>query len=69
MRTKIQFCFGLALIALLAQPWPARAELKHRYSFSETSGTKVKDSSGAADGTLNGGATLGAPPFKVDAGF
>ncbi|HVY72191.1 MAG TPA: LamG-like jellyroll fold domain-containing protein [Verrucomicrobiae bacterium] len=29
--------------------------LKHRYSFSETSGTTVKDSVGAADGTVEGG--------------
>ncbi|MBI4327119.1 MAG: Ig-like domain-containing protein [Chloroflexi bacterium] len=37
---------------------PAKAELAHRYSFSETSGTTVKDSAGTADGTVVGTASF-----------
>ena len=37
---------------------PAKAELAHRYSFSETGGTTVQDSVGAADGTLMGRASF-----------
>ena len=40
--------------------------LKHRYSFSETSGTSVKDSVGTANGTLNGTGTLGGGQLALD---
>lgn len=42
---------GVAAFSLAAT---AQAGLTHRYSFSETSGTTVKDTAGSADGTVKG---------------
>ncbi|MBI3416851.1 MAG: LamG domain-containing protein [Verrucomicrobia bacterium] len=56
----------LLLFATLTVAQPLRAGLVHRYSFTETSGTKVKDSAGTADGTLNGGATFGGGKLTLD---
>lgn len=40
--------------------------LVHRYSFSETTGTKVSDSVGTAHGEAKGGATFGGGQLELD---
>jgi hypothetical protein len=45
-----------------------QGSLAHRWSFSETSGTTVKDSVGAADGTLMNGATVSGGAVTLGGG-
>lgn len=45
---------------------PYTVEVKHRYSFDETSGTVVTDSVGGADGEVFGGATFGGGQLTLD---
>lgn len=52
----------VAVLNVVADP----VTLKHRYSFSESSGTVAKDSVGTADGTLVGAATLGGGKAILD---
>lgn len=60
----------LPCLALGAAALTTRADLIHRYSFNETSGTTVKDSVGTADGTIkgNGAAFDGAGHLSLPGG-
>ncbi|HRY47059.1 MAG TPA: hypothetical protein P5186_03340 [Candidatus Paceibacterota bacterium] len=50
---------GTVSVTVSSLPGYYKASLAHRYSFSESSGTTVKDSVGTADGTIKGlGATF-----------
>jgi hypothetical protein len=54
MKTKAMRTLSAIALSAIALATSARADLVHRYSFSETSGTTVKDSVGTADGVLKG---------------
>src|SRR5438477_9080348 len=66
MTTKMLRTGSIVLSALLAFTFAVHADLKHRYSFNEASGTVAKDSVGGADGTLLGGASLSGGKVTLD---
>src|SRR5262245_56537530 len=66
MNTRILCTFPFLLCLWLACTCSTRADLQHRYSFNEASGTLAKDSADAADGTLIGGASLGGGKVTFD---